>query len=423
LPEYLEIDLSSGTRRAVVWLVAVLAIAGAAFAAVWGMATTAASGVDTVEAAEMTVSLAPGDPGTHSALAELLELSFDPTDFEKALTHYEAAAALSPYDYIRWQELGRARERRGDAAGGEAALRIALQRAPYYAATAWVLGNNLLRQGRAEEAFAEISRAVAADPRFTAPAADLAWRIFEGDLAAIRNSIGASPRLTGAIAVTLADQKRFDESFAEWQSIPIEFRRSELAETVTALAAKFNSEKLYRYALEVGNDSMEGPKFEVGRIHNPGFEEGIRGDRPAPFEWSVGKVDGVQVVPTNGQRRSGNNSLAVVLNITGGASLNAISQTVAVEPGATYTLRVFYRAQLKAGDGFRWAIANAKDGTVLAITGPVDAAADWSELNAVFTVPADTDGLTISFGRDACKGTGCSAAGTIWFDDFELIKQ
>src|SRR5690606_30310171 len=127
---------------------------------------------------------------------------------------------------------------RGDTEGAEAALRVAAQRAPHYASVAWVLGNDLLRQGRAEEAFAEISRAVAADTRLTAPAADLAWRIFDGDLTTIRNSIGASPRLTAAIAVTLAEQKRFDESFSEWRSIPIELRRSDLAETGTALAAK-----------------------------------------------------------------------------------------------------------------------------------------------------------------------------------------
>ncbi|HSI88591.1 MAG TPA: hypothetical protein VK918_06015 [Pyrinomonadaceae bacterium] len=423
MPEYLEIDLSSGSRRAAVWFVAVLSIAGAAFAAVWGMATTAASGVDTVEAAEMTVSLAPGDPGTHSALAELLELSFDPTDFEKALAHYETAAALSPYDYLRWQELGRARERRGDAVGGEGALRVAAVRAPHYASVAWVLGNNLLRQGRAEEAFAQISRAVAADSRLTAPAADLAWRIFDGDLTAIRNSIGASPRLTAAIAVTLADQKRFDESFAEWRSIPVELRRSELAETGTALAAKFYSEKLFRYALIVGSDSAEAPQFEVGRINNPGFEEGMRADRSAPFEWSIGKFEGVQVVPTNGQRRSGNISLAVVFSLTGNGSLSVINQTVAVEPGSTYTLRVFYRAELKTGEGLRWTVVNAKDGTVIATTEAVTAASDWSELRTLFTVPAGTDGIIISFGRDTCTGTGCSAAGTIWFDDLELIKQ
>ena len=423
MPEYLEIDLSSGIRRAIVWVIAAATLVGAVFAAVWGMATTAASGVDSIEAAQMTVSLAPGDPAAHSALSELLELSFDPTDFEKALVHYESAAALSPYDYIRWQELGRARERRGDAAGGEAALRIAAKRAPHYASVAWVLGNNLLRQGRGEEAFALISRAVAADPRYTAPAADLAWRIFDGDLNAIRDSVGASPRLTAAIAVTLAEQKRFDESFAEWQSIPVDFRRSELAETRAALAAKFYGEKLYRYALALLNEASEAPEHAVGRIHNPGFEEGIRADRPEPLEWQIAKAEGVQVVPTNGQRRSGSNSLAVVLSLTGSGAINALSQTIAVDPGSTYTLRLFYRAQLKSGGGFRLAVANAKDGKVLSATDALATAAEWSELNTVFTVPTDTDGITISFGRDACNATGCSAAGTIWFDDLELIKQ
>lgn len=411
-----EISVDSPVRLTAVWAVAALALGGAAFAAVWGTASTAATGVDTKEAAEMTVTLAPANPDTHGALAELLELSFEPADFDKALTHYEIAAALSPFDYLRWQELGRARERRGDAEGAEAALRIAAKRAPHYASVAWVLGNNLLRQGRAEEAFAEISRAVAADPRYTGPAADLAWRIFDGDLPAIRASIGDSPRLTAAIAVTLAEQERYDESLAQWSSIPDGLRAGELADTGEALAAKFYSAKRYRAAIAVG-----GSAASVGAIGNPGFEAGIRAERPGRFEWSIGKAVGVQVVPTNGRRRSGANSLAVVLtNAAGGIKI--LEQVAAVEPGAAYRLTVFFQGDLKGG-GMKWSAVDARDGAVLGAAEVPPAASDWTELTLSFTAPLETDGVRLVLGRDACKGSGCAATGTVWFDDLELIKQ
>ena len=411
-----EISVDSSFRIAAVWAVAGLALVGAAFAAVWGTASTAATGVDTKEAAEMTVTFAPANPDTHGSLAELLELSFEPADFDKALTHYETATALSPFDYLRWQELGRARERRGDAEGAEAALRIAAQRAPHYASVAWVLGNNLLRQGRAEEAFGEISRAVAADPRYTGPAADLAWRIFDGDRSSIRASIGDSPRLTAAIAVTLAEQERYDESLAQWSSIPGDLRNGELEETGEALAAKFYAAKRYRAALAVA-----GRESQASAISNPGFEEGIRAERPGRFEWSIGKANGVQVVPTNGRRRSGANSLAVVLtNAAGG--IKVLEQVVAVEPGAAYRLTVFFQGDLK-GSGLKWSVVDARDGAILGMAEVPPAANDWTELTIGFTVPLETDGVRITLGRDACKGSGCAATGTVWFDDLELITQ
>src|SRR4051812_31625580 len=108
-----------------------------------------------LETAQAAMRLAPSDPWTHWVVAGLQKRSFLLEDLSAAVRHYEEAVRPSPNDYRFWLDLGRAREEAGDRAGGEKALRRAVELAPNYALPRWHLGNLLLRAGREEEAFAE----------------------------------------------------------------------------------------------------------------------------------------------------------------------------------------------------------------------------------------------------------------------------
>ena len=89
------------------------------------------------EVAEFALTLAPNDPQTHYTLAVFDEKVFSPENLQKSLAEYEQSAALSPNDYRVWLGLGNARERSGDAAGAELALRKSLELAPNYAPVHW----------------------------------------------------------------------------------------------------------------------------------------------------------------------------------------------------------------------------------------------------------------------------------------------
>ena len=146
----------------------------------WGMASSAAVRAEDADVAEFVTGLAPDDPQTHYSAAVLLEKSFERGDVQKSLNELETATGLAPENYLFWLDLGRARERSGDTEGAERALRRALDLAPNYARVQWALGNALLRQGRVDEAFAEIQKAVAGDPEsFANPVPPLP--VFRGD--------------------------------------------------------------------------------------------------------------------------------------------------------------------------------------------------------------------------------------------------
>ena len=389
----------------------------------WGLANSAASRAATVEVAEYLTGLAPADPQTHYAAAVFLEKSFDPNDIQKALDELEMATASSPQNYLLWLELGRARERSGDPEGAERALRRALALAPNYSRVQWALGNALLRQGRTDEAFAEIRKAVVGDPAFADPAATAAWQFFDADVAAIRRAMDGSPGFDSALAALLARQKMFGEALEIWDRMTPDEKRTSHKETGTMLVGKLLEAKRFRDAIRVSADIDARPEdLNLEQIGNGGFESAVKVDGAGTFEWQIAGGVQPQIVLNGKVQHGGTNSLNLVFNAKDAKDFRSVAQTVAVEPGAVYELELFYQSDLKTSAQIKWEIADAADGKRLAVTDPVTAGAEWTPLGASFTVPASTDGIVIRLIREGC-GQVCAVNGNLWFDDISLRRR
>ena len=400
-----------------------LCAALAAFAVKWCFANTVAARSDSKELADFTTRLAPADPQAHYALAVLSERTFLPEDFEKSLAAYETAAALSPNDYLLWLELGKARERSGDAAGAENALRKALELAPHYSTIHWTLGNALFRQGRADEGFAFIRRAAEADDKFVAPAISTARQISGGDFSQILQMFGDAPRLRAALAVSLAGEKRFDEALQVWNALPAAEKRTSLKESGGQIYSRLLEEKRFREAMAVQASIEDEQNFAAGKINNGDFESNIKSQNAGLFEWQIAQGLQPQIGVDDQQRRGGTQSLVIFFNSSTGKEFRQISQTVAVEAGKSYALEAFYKSDLKAPATLRWEIADAADGKVLASTEPVAEKADWASLSAEFTASENTQAIVVRLARADCKSPICPIAGRVWFDDFALREK
>ena len=385
-----------------------------------GLANSASVRTDDKDIALVLTDIAPNDPQAHYTAAVFLEKSFDPGDIERALHEYQLATALAPENYLYWLELGRARERSGDSTGAEGALRKALELAPNYARVQWALGNALLRQGRVDEGFVEIKKAIASDPTsYSNASAITAWQFFEGDTAAIDRAVGDSPRFDGSLALLLAQEKRFDEAIKTWREIAVDDRKSLLADTAQTLAGKFLAEKKFRFAAEILADSSDPNSApEIGGVNNGGFESAVKSDTPGPFEWKIVAGLQPQIVLTNGQKHGGNNSILFVFNSGDAKDFRTISQTVAVEPGVAYDVEIFYRSDLKTSAIFRWEVADP-DGRPLALSDPISIKTDWTPLRIRFTVPPNVEGVIVRLVREGCSQV-CSVNGSLWFDDISI---
>ncbi|MEZ5428951.1 MAG: tetratricopeptide repeat protein [Pyrinomonadaceae bacterium] len=394
------------------------------FFAKWCFGNSISTRADYKEVADVAVSLAPGDPQTHYALAVLSEDTFLPEDLARSLAEYEKATALAPDDFRVWLALGRAREKNGDRAGARTALEKALSLAPNYAQVHWTLGNVLLRQGQTEEAYAHIRRAAESDRSYLEPAVSTAWQIFDGDMAEIRKYLGGGTELSFTLATFLAKQKRFDESLEIWKTLPAEDRKTVFRETGRILADEMIAAKKYRDSLEVHNQiaGTDAEIVKVGQIFNPGFEADVNPDKPGFFEWKLGEGIKPQIGFDDSQRHGGNRSLVILFNSTDGQSFRSLSQTVVVEGGQRYRFSAFFKSALKTSATLKWEIVETSDGHLLASTEAVPDEADWTELETDFTAPESTQAVTIRLAREKCGRGICPISGRVWFDDFSLSQ-
>lgn len=388
----------------------------------WFFGSTIATQSENKEVAEFAAELAPNDPQSYFSLAKINEKSFLPEDFAKALENYEKAVSVAPYDFRLWMALGKARERAGDDSGAEKALRKSLELAPNYSEVHWALGNFLLRQGNEEEAFSEIRKAVEQDEKFANPAVVTLWQIFDGDVTQIAQKIGDATPIKASLAPFLVKQKRFDEAFSFWNSIPNEEKATTYKKVGEELFAQLVGAKSFRNALTVQTQisTPEDEKFTVGNIFNGDFEKEVKSAKANLFDWKINEGTQPGISLDGSQKHGGTRSLILIFNSDSGKDLRTIQQTIAVESNKSYKLEGFYRAELKTLATLKWEIVDVGDGKILASTNEITAASDWSPLSAEFTVPATTEAIIFRLGNVTCKQALCPISGKLWFDDFSL---
>ncbi len=338
-------------------VLALAALYGAWYGVRWGMGNTMAETAPSsyandptasFESAEAAVRLAPRDPLAHLMLARLNQISFDPAGVPRALEEYAAAAALAPNDYLVWTEVGRARSALGDAEGGVAALRRAVELAPNYAQPRWHLGNALLRRGEIEEGFAELRRASEADSSLRPQVFNLAWQVYGPDMTRVIDSVGKTALARAQLVGVLAGRGRFDDAQAVWASLSPEERRTH-ATAGDALARALYGRGQQRRALRLLSESgVEG--IAEGKVSNGGFESDIGQPGLSLFQWDVTQAPGAQIAVDARAGREGRRALRVVFNASGQVDFRNVSQVVAIEPAARYRLTFWVKTEgLKSG--------------------------------------------------------------------------
>lgn len=418
-----SIKIETLSSRLALLAIGLIFFIGAVFFVRWFFADSIATHADLREVADFAVDLSPGDPQTHYALAVLAGRVFAPDNLAMSLNEYEKAVALAPNDFRVWLALGTARERSGDAAGAERALRKTLELAPNYSQVSWTLGNILLRQSKTDEAFAEIRRAAETDSTYIVPAIGLAWQIFDGNLGQIKRNIGDSNQINVNLTTFLARQQRFDEALEIWNALPVEEKKTIFRETGEQLYKQMLEAKKFRAAFQINSqiNGTESRPLVAGQINNGGFEQEVRPKDADVFEWQIADGTKPQIGFDNGQKRGGSRSLVIIFNSPDGKDFRSISQIVPVEAGKNYKFETFYKSELKTPATLDWEILDAADGKVLATTGAVSPDAAWTSLKTEFTA-ANTEAVIVRLARAVCKTTSCVITGKIWFDDFSISQ-
>lgn len=388
----------------------------------WGLGQAMAVQADFPEQAEDGIGWAPSDPETYFAAAVLRERSFAPEDTDRALAHLERAAALSPYNYLLWLELGRARDRAGEPAAAEAALRHSLFLAPNYSAVQWALGNNLIRQGRDKEGFTLIRAAVDADPAFLRPAIGVAWNVLDKDAALITDLLGNSFPVRLELLRQLVASERLDEALKIWSDFDHNAANEETINAGKVLMGSLVKNGRFRDALSVDTIVFANrTRSEIGKVTNGGFEGTISADAERLFDWRLESGTVPQIRPTDGTRLSGAHSLVFVFG-SGTENFRKISQIIAVEPGVDYAFEAYHLSKLETQADLQWVVKSVSVGKVIGTSQPMEKGPDWKATSMYFRVPDGVDGVEISLIR-TCSGIRCLIGGVLFIDDVSLKSR
>ncbi|MGB7925653.1 MAG: tetratricopeptide repeat protein [Pyrinomonadaceae bacterium] len=419
--------------RLLLILVGALALVSAFYAGRWYFGNTIAEftpkiEVGAMDSARTALSLAPDDPMSHWSAGQVEMKEFTAEQLAEAVNHFERAVSLSPNDYRLWMDLARAREQTGDPVGSEKAFRRAVELAPSYSYPRWFLGNLLLRQGRADEAFAELRLAGEADRRLRPQIFNLAWRIYGENVELAQRAVGDSAGARAELAVYLINQERVDDALRIWSSLSAT-QKKEQRETGEALVKALVAAKRYRAVLDASRDlAPQGASLaEAGQFFNGGFESDAAAVTSNVFGWQVNPSSEAQIAIDPRTAHQGSRSLRVVFNAPTTLNFNNISQLVVVEPATSYRFECFaiVRNLRTAGAPVIEIVDATDEKNVLGVSEPLSIeSSDWQRVTVDFKTPEKMEAVTIRTDRAPCgpKMTVCPILGLVWYDDFNLQR-
>lgn len=378
--------------------------------------------------AQMAVSMSPDDPLTHWRVAQVSQKILPLDQQTQAIAEYEKAVSLSPNDYRFWMSLGTAYGRAGDPAKAEQALKRAVALAPSYAYPRWFLGNLLLRNGRYDEAFAEIRIASDADPELQPQQFNLIWEIYSNDPEALKSAVGESAVARARFGLYLLTQKRFEDGLRLWNGLSSEEKTAN-KETADAIVTSLRTNHRYHDALNVWNGlTAEKNRAEIGRVFDGSFEERIAYSDETVFGWQVKNAPQTQISidPNKGHR--GERSLRLVFQVRSNLEGINVSQLVPVGPNTQYDFECFIKTEkLESGSVPQVQIIDPTDGAVLISSAMAPGGTnDWSPINLSFKTGDKTEAVFLKIVRVSCSTEEtpvCPIFGVVWYDDFSFKRR
>jgi hypothetical protein len=365
--------------------------------------------VVSLDVANTAVRLAPSDPEAHRARGAVLRYL---GQLPEAAQEYETAVSLRHTDDIIWLEVGIVRDESEDSNGAVAAMTEAIARAPFYAHPRWQRGNVLLRQGKYDEAFADLRYAANSNLELQPNLIDLTWGISRGDAKLTEQILQIDDdRMRIKYARYLARKGKGAETLEQLElahAVPAKIRK----EIVTNLVAQ----KSFKEAYEIWSDKAAGTAVFDGSFESPLILD------ESTFGWRVAQVENQSLSIDTGQKQSGTKSLRVQFGGNTSPSTPVVSQLVVVEPNKRYRLNFAMRTQELVSGGLPVVTVNdAMSELLLGKSSPFKSGtSDWSIASFEFATPANSNAVVVALKRENCQDSPCPVFGVVWLDSFSL---
>jgi Tfp pilus assembly protein PilF len=362
----------------------------------------------------------PADPEAYRALGVAYLANGNAAEAAKEYAH---AAALRPQHYLLWLDLGRARDQAEDTEGAIVALREAVRLAPFFAQPRWQLANVLFRAGRYEEAFPELRRAIAGDSTLLPLGLELAWAASNGDVRAVEQLIQPT---NSTARLTLA---RFLAKHGKALEAVVLFRGTDAINEADqkALLSELLAAKEYAAAYEVwasGRQGADKSNHGIAAMTDGGFEGKISRNDPG-FGWQANwSVSTVRIELDGAEHKEGARSLRFLWNGKSNPLSQLLTQTVVVEPNASYRLSFAALTKSISSGGMPLVVvsdASSSEYRVLGQSAPIsESEREWHDYAVEFKTGEATTAVLISLQRQPCASEPCPIFGRLWLDSFDL---
>lgn len=343
-------------------------------------------------------------------------------DSVAALNSYREAVRQNPYLADSYLEIARLSLIANDHNQLTRALENALRVDPTTPSVNWEAGNLYLAVNDLDRALPLLRTASASSWEYRSPALKLCWRATHDVDQMVAVAIPKDPIIYGDFLCYLVSQNEIAPSDKLWshlvglKRVPTKAAFVYL-DSLLAQHRVSHAVRAWRELAAMNPDIESGIPHDGNLVFNPGFEREILN---GGFDWRITPSDkvSVELAPAK-DSHSGEHSLEISFSAvnTPGAG---ILQLIPVEPGATYSLSLFYRAEdIEGAHGISAVVSDAFTGKQLVSTDEVLGSTPWREANQVFSTGPSTDLVAFELKRPA----GTLIRGKLFIGDVRVVKQ
>ena len=377
---------------------------------------------------ERAVQLEPGDARNWYLLGRYWQYNLDEPDNPRAIKVYLTALSLDPRSAGTWLDLANAYELEGDLSAARNAFLQAKRVYPLSAEVSWRYGNFLLRQGELPMAFAEIRRAVTADPKRAAEAFSRCWRV-DPDIQVILDNVLPADGGVYLDAIRELDaDAEIGPALAVWSRLVSLHPRLSLNDVIPftdmlIFARRYaDAQRVWGEAAALSGTPSTGDT-PGSVLWDGGFESGVSG---GGFAWTFASLStGVQVAIDSKEKHSGRRSLQLGFDGKHNVNFADVCHLAIVEPATTYRFSAWVRTQaLSTDQGIRFRLDWFEDARGFSIETPeTHGTQPWTKVEMPWTATASVHTVRVCVSRDPSDIYGSRIHGTAWVDDVALVPE
>jgi tetratricopeptide (TPR) repeat protein len=383
---------------------------------------------DSQKRLESAVRLEPGNSNYWYILGRYQQYNLEDPDAAQAEASYRNAIVLNPVDTDAWLDLGTAYELDGKMQEAREAYLQAKKSYPTSADVSWRYGNFLLREGEQAQAYAELRRAIEADPRRAAAAFSRAYRSNPNIDELLGQLLPPIPGVYVDVIWEALSDKQLAVAKTVWARLISLHPRLAIRDVDHFVSELLSAGEFpeARRAWDQGTATMNLPpllQLKSSVVWDPSFETDLSGHA---FGWHYSPiVQGVSVGLDKVEKLSGNQSLRLSFDGKHDPNLEAACTLAVVQPSTTYRFSGWIKTKAITGDqgiAFRLRQVEGNSPPVVNTKQVLDTN-PWTFVDQSWTSGTDGHRVEICVTRDASENPEVRISGTAWVDDVNLLPQ